>query len=248
MDIIFSLTPTGAPFQLFSQEHLAALAVILVINLGIAATLSDGQNPRARETVRWALVGLSIINQIAWNWWQASVGIWEVAYSLPLQICTLSEALCTVMLITRSRRLYLLLFFWCLAGAGNGLITPDLLSYSYPHFKYWIFFSAHGANVTAVLFMTVAYGHRPHWRTIWQVTLITNVYLAAMLVVNSLTGGNYMYVSRKPEFATAIDYMGPWPWYILGLELLGLLSFVLIYLPFAVRDTIAMRSSAVRSQ
>jgi uncharacterized membrane protein YwaF len=57
-----------------------------------------------------------------------------------------------------------------------------------------------------------------------------------------------MYVSRKPEFATAIDYMGPWPWYILGLELLGLLSFVLIYLPFAVRDTIAMRSSAVRSQ
>lgn len=236
MDTIFTLTPTGAPFQLFSQEHLAALLFILAANLGIAATLSNGRNPAAREVVRWLLVGISIINQIAWNWWQASVGVWDVAYSLPFQICTLSEALCTVMLITRSHRLYLVLFFWCLAGAGNGLITPDLLSYSYPHFKYWIFFSAHGANVTAVIFMTVAYGYRPYWRTIWQVALLTNVYLVAMLGINTLTGGNYMYVSRKPEFPTVIDSMGPWPWYILGLELIGLLSFVLIYLPFALRD------------
>jgi hypothetical integral membrane protein (TIGR02206 family) len=247
METIFSLIPAGAPFQLFSQEHLAALALIVAINLGIAATLGNDQYPRAREIVRWGLVALSVINQIAWNWWQVSVGIWEVAYSMPLQICTLSEALCTIMLITRSRRLYLLLFFWCLAGAGNGLITPDLLSYSYPHFKYWIFFSAHGANVTAVVFMTVAYGYRPYWRTIWQVFLATNLYLGTMFIVNALTGGNYMYVSRKPEFATAIDYMGPWPWYILGLELLGLLSFALVYLPFGIRDGLAVNSSEARS-
>jgi hypothetical integral membrane protein (TIGR02206 family) len=234
MDPYLGLYPTGAPFQLFSAEHTLALLVILAANLGIVAGLRGGQRPRLLEAIRFGLIALSIVNQVAWNWWQASVGIWSLAYSLPLQVCTLSEALCVVMLLTRSRRLYNLLFFWCLAGAGNGLITPDLLTYSYPHFKYWIFFSAHGANVTTIVFMTVAYGFRPYWRTIWQAALATNVYLLAMLPINALTGGNYMYVARVPEFPSLIDYMGPWPWYILGLEAIGVVSFVLVYAPFAL--------------
>lgn len=239
MDEFFGLAPTGAPFQLFSAEHLLALAVILGINILMVVVLHGGNRPRLREAVRWSLILIQLLNQVAWNWWQAAVGIWMPAYSLPFQICTLSEALCVVLLLTRSRPLFLLLYFWCLAGSGNGLITPDLMAYSFPHFKYWIFFSAHGANITVIIFMAVAYGFRPYWRTIWQVALATNVYLAAMLFVNLWTGGNYMYVSHKPEFPSLIDMMGPWPWYLLPLELFGLLSFVLVYLPYALHDRLS---------
>ena len=94
-----------------------------------------------------------LANQIAWDVWQYVNGLWTVAFSLPLQICTLSGVLCAVLVLTRSYRLFELLYFWGLAGAGNGLVTPDLLIYGFPHFRYWLFFSAHGAIIVAIAFM-----------------------------------------------------------------------------------------------
>jgi uncharacterized membrane protein YwaF len=55
-----------------------------------------------------------------------------------------------------------------------------------------------------------------------------------------------MYIARTPEFPTVIDYMGPWPWYIIGLELIGLTCFVLAYLPWAIRDWRAVLAQVPR--
>jgi uncharacterized membrane protein YwaF len=38
---------------------------------------------------------------------------------------------------------------------------------------------------------------------------------------NALTGGNYMFVTEHPESASLLDYMGRWPWCILGAGLLA---------------------------
>lgn len=234
MDNLISFYPTGLPFQLFSAQHILALLVVAAINLSFAVFLRNGHNPRLRELLRYLLISILILVQIAWNWWQWFHGIWTIADSLPLQICTLSEALATIMLITRSRALFGLLYFWCLAGAGNGLFSPDIIIYGFPHVRYWIFFISHGANVSAALFMVFAYAYRPTWRELWLTALMTNIYLAVIMLVNALAGGNYMYVARKPDFPSLMDYMGPWPWYILGLELAGLISFLLVYAPFAL--------------
>jgi uncharacterized membrane protein YwaF len=45
-----------------------------------------------------------------------------------------------------------------------------------------------------------------------------------------------MFIARKPEYATLIDALGPWPWYIIPLELIAGVAFVLVYLPYAARD------------
>ena len=240
MENSIALYPVGLPFQIFSAPHLLALLIVLAINLSFAVWFGGGRNPQAREVVRWLLVAALVAVQLAWNWWQWRVGVWSIAYSLPLQLCTLSEALATAMLINGSRRLFTLLYFWCLAGAGNALFSPDFVIYGFPHVRFWIFFISHGANVCAVLFLAIAYGARPTWRGLWWTVLATNGFLAAMLLVNTLTGGNYLYISRKPDFPSLMDLMGPWPWYILGLEALGVASFLLAYAPFARRaDRIA---------
>ena len=40
------------------------------------------------------------------------------------------------------------------------------------------------------------------------------------------TGGNYMFLRRKPVHGSLLDVMGPWPWYILAAAALGLVIFL----------------------
>jgi hypothetical integral membrane protein (TIGR02206 family) len=63
-----------------------------------------------------------------------------------------------------------------------------------------------------------------------------NILLVVVYAVNRMTGGNYMFVSRKPETASLLDVLGPYPWYLLSLEAVAVVLFLLMYLPFAWRS------------
>ncbi len=244
MSEYFVLSYTGAPFQRFGLPHLIAISTVIAINVLLVALLRRHYPPKLQEQIRYGLVVVSILNLLAWQLWQIAVGVWSIASSLPLQLCTLTGILCVPLLIWKPYRLYELLYFWGLAGSGHALLTPDLQIYGFPHFLFWQFFSDHGANMTVVIFLTVTEHYRPHWRSIGWTVLITSSYMLVIGLVNWLTGGNYLYLARKPAFPTLIDYLGPWPWYLLGLEVVGLLSCILCYLPFAIRDWSAPRLRA----
>jgi hypothetical integral membrane protein (TIGR02206 family) len=241
----FGLDYAGPPFVLFSLQHLLPLAAIAAVCV-LIAWLTPRLGPRAREGLRWGLAGFCVANWLGWDLWQIANGLWSVQYSLPLHLCTLSVPLSALMLARRSYTLYQLLYFWGFAGATQALLTPDLQAngYNFPHFVYWIFWTSHGVILWAVVYAAAAWGYRPTWRSIVTAILITNLVLVLVGVVNWLTGGNYMFIARKPEYATLIDYLGPWPWYIIPLQLLGLVAFVLVYLPYAVRDWAARRAAA----
>ena len=68
-----------------------------------------------------------------------------------------------------------------------------------------------------------------------RVFLATAAWAAAAVAANALTGGNYMFLRERPQTASLLDYMGPWPWYILGAGLLALALFALLELPFRRR-------------
>lgn len=233
----FGLGFDGPPFVLFSAAHLLPLAAVAGLCV-LVALLTPRLGPRGQARLRWGLAAFALANWLGWDLWQLANGLWSLQYSLPLHLCTLSVPLTAVMLATRSSTLYQLLYFWGFAGATQALLTPDLQAsgYNFPHFVYWIFWTSHGVILWAVVFAGAAWGYRPTWRSILTAFLITNAVLAAVGVVNWLTGGNYMFVARKPDYATLLDYLGPWPWYIIPLQLIGLAAFVIVYLPYALRD------------
>ncbi|NTU83099.1 MAG: TIGR02206 family membrane protein [Chloroflexales bacterium] len=231
------LSYDGPPFTLLSAQHLLPLLAVAAVCV-LIAVLTPRLSPWAREALRWALAAFCVANWLGWDLWQLANGLWSVRYSLPLHLCTLSVPLAAALLLTRSSTLYQVLYFWGFAGATQAMLTPDLQAsgYNFPHFVYWIFWTSHGVILWAVVFAAAAWGYRPTWRSLLSVVLITNGALIAVGLVNWLTGGNYMFIARKPDYPTLLDYLGPWPWYIISLQLIGLAAFALVYLPYAIRD------------
>lgn len=147
------------------------------------------------------------------------------------------------MLWTKSFALYEITFLIGLGGATQAMLTPEL-AYPFPHFRFLHFFLAHAAILWACLYLTWVEGYRPTLRSIWKTMGFLNLLLLVVLPVNSWSGGNYLFVSRKPENPSLLDYLGDHPWYILSLEGVALAVFVLLYLPFAKGNA----SSADRSR
>ena len=244
LDDYFGLTYAGPPFVLFSAQHLLPLAAIVTICV-LIALLTPRLGVRGKERMRWGLAAFCVANWLGWDLWQLANGIWSVQFSLPLHLCTFAVPFSALMLATRRYRLFEVLYFWSFAGSTQALLTPDLTAtgYNVPHFVYWIFWTSHGVLLWAVVFAIAAWGYRPTWGSIPRVILATNLFMLFVGLVNWLTGGNYMFIARTPEFPSLIDLLGPWPWYIIPLELIGITAFVLLYLPYAIRDWLRARTA-----
>lgn len=226
-----SLTWTGEPFQLFSTSHLVTLVLVLLLIVLTYVFRQKLQTQAKRFTVRYILAGLLLLSEVLYHLWHLYTDSWTFAYTLPLQLCSVTLILSAIMLITRSYPLYEITFFAGIGGAAQALLTPELF-YPFPHFRFVHFFVAHAGIILACLFMTWIEGYRPTLRSIWRTMGFLNLLLVITLFVNRLTGGNYLFVSRKPDNASLIDFLGPYPWYIASLEAVALVLFFVLYLPF----------------
>jgi hypothetical integral membrane protein (TIGR02206 family) len=160
---------------------------------------------------------------------------------LPLHLCSVLVWLGAYMLVTKSYTIYEFSYFLGIAGALQALLTPDVGIYGFPHFRFFQTMISHGTIILSAIYMTFVEGYRPTWKSVIRVMVWMNVYMVAIGIVNWLIGSNYLFIAHKPETASLIDVLGPWPWYILSLEAIGLVLCLLLYLPYAIRDQRAAR-------
>jgi len=80
-------------------------------------------------------------------------------------------------------------------------------------------------------------GFRPAWGSFRRAVIGMLLYTLVIFPLNFLLGSNYMFLAYKPaEFTSLLDILPPWPVYIPYMEMLGILVFLLLYLPFAIQD------------
>jgi hypothetical integral membrane protein (TIGR02206 family) len=155
---------------------------------------------------------------------------------LPLWLCSVTSWTMPLLLVFRSRRYYEWAYFMGILGASMALLTPDLSIYGFPHFRFIEYFTLHGAIIAAVVYSTAVEGFRPTWASLARVLVIANLYWLFCAWVNNQIGSNYLYTRGKLPTPSLLDVLGPYPWYLLVMEILGIILCVGLYLPFALRD------------
>jgi len=224
----------GSEFVFLGTEHLIAMGLLVLLNFLLLGLRQTGDNARMRAA--WTMAVILWLNEVGWHVWNASVGQWTLQTMLPFHICSILVWLGGWMLVTRNRFIYEYMYFLGIGGALQAIITPDLGIYGYPHYRFFQTFLSHGLIVTAAIYMTTVEGFRPTWRSMLRVIIGGNIYMLAVTGINWLIGSNYLYTMHKPETASLFDIMPDWPVYLLVVQVIGLVTFLILYLPFIIKD------------
>jgi len=224
----------GPAFEYLGTTHLAALGALVFFNLFLL--LFKNASGGTKATVRWLLALILVGNEAAWHYWNYIYGRWTIQTMLPLHLCSLLVWTGAFMLVTKNYRVYEFMYFMGIAGAIQALATPGIGDYNYPHFTFFQYFTSHGLIITSAIYMTVVEGLRPTWRSMLRVFVWMNIYAAIVYYVNTRIGSNYLMINYKPTTPSLLDLLPEWPIYILYMELIGIASMLLLYLPFAAKD------------
>lgn len=217
------------PFVAFGTPHLTVLVATALI---CWALVSHAQRRPGETRLHERILALFLLSLyptalvVGWNF-----GMLNRDNVLPCHLCDVAAICGAAALWFRQQRLAELVWFWGLAGTMNGLISPAL-SESFPSPRFISFFALHGGVVIAAVYLVAGLGLRPQRGAVWRAFGWGQLYFLAALSVNALTGSNYGFLSSKPDQASPLDFMGPWPWYIFGMQAMALILFTVLYLPF----------------
>jgi hypothetical integral membrane protein (TIGR02206 family) len=224
----------------WSGDHVAALVATAVV----AALVVVGARRRGDA---WGLPvgrGLAVVILTAYVVEQLTYalrGEWTADLNLPLHLTDAVTLLSAAALWRpQSALLVELVYFWALSASLQATLTPDL-GRSFPNVLFFTYFATHSGAVVAACLLVVGARRTPRPDAVWRVYAITVGFAGLAAIGTAVTGGNYMYLRRKPRNDSLLDLMGPWPVYILAAALLGLVFFLALS---ALARTLAPRSTS----
>jgi hypothetical integral membrane protein (TIGR02206 family) len=221
-------------FRILGASHLGAVAFFVALNVLVVVFRARIRDSVLEQVLSVLIASLLLVNELGLSLWRLRYRLWTIQTSLPLHLCGVSVLLAALMLYTRSFAIFELTYFWAMGGAVQGLLTPDVEGWDFPHFRFSTTFISHGLIVTANLFMVFVLGMRPTLVSYLKSMAVLNAYAGAMLLFNRATGANYGFLCRKPDPPTLFDLLGPWPWYLLSLEAIALVLSFLFLVPFLI--------------
>ncbi|MCY6369183.1 TIGR02206 family membrane protein [Clostridium ganghwense] len=232
IDIFWKSSTNTTQFHLFCFSHLLSLTIIALIILFIYFNREKLQNERSKKNFGYTLGTILFFQQFLLYFWYVDSGNFTLKESLPLYTCRLCIILCIFMLLNGSYKIFEVVYFWGLGGASIALLNPDTSGFVFPHIMFVQFFVGHGGILISLVFMIFVYKYTPNLNSLKRTFKWTFVYLFAVGGFNYLVNGNYSYLRQKPLTASPLDYLPPYPYYVLILVGFMFVLFFLLYLPF----------------
>lgn len=94
---------------------------------------------------------------------------------------------------------------------------------------YWVL---HIAVFVVPLVLVWGIGFRPQWKDFFRTWLLAIFWAVFIISINAWLGTNYGFVNHQPEGASLIDWLGPWPVYVVLMAVIAGGLWALMTLPW----------------
>lgn len=223
-------------FKMFSVVHIASMLTLSLLILLLFFSKNKWSEKPQEILFRERFFAFTLlIMDSCYYIWLVQTGRWDVGNSLPLELCSISLIITIMLLWTGNKKLYSFVFFAGIGGAIQAVATP-VLDLNFPHFRFSHFFYTHFGIILTALYFTWVKGYRPTFKGVIQTMINLNILLPFLFAINILVEGNYMFLQEKPRGVSLLDFLGPYPWYILSLEFVAFSVFCCLWLLFKERN------------
>ena len=170
---------------------------------------------------------LLFIVYLTTNIYTILIGDWTVQDFLPLHLCNISYFICILVLLNKKKWMYEWTLLLALPSALNAIITPELIwgSSKWHIFEYYFM---HGSLILVPLYLMFVMNYKLRILSWWKTFLRAQIVVVIVFSLNLILGTNYMFLLSKPLVNNPL-IVGDWPFYILFVQLIGLLHIVVIY-------------------
>ncbi|HLS15601.1 MAG TPA: TIGR02206 family membrane protein [Beutenbergiaceae bacterium] len=227
------MADAGGRMELFGATH--GLMLLLTVALGVllVAGARRIRGTAAEYRITRVFGWVFLVVSIAWMVWWMLPWNWNVEESLPFHLSDTLRVVTGIALIVRPGWAISICYFWGLTLNLQSLLTPDLNFYTVPAVEFAMYWFLHIAVFLTPVVFVAGLGYRPTWLGYLATCAATLVWAGVAAVVNAITGANYGYLSRAPEGPSALDFLGPWPLYLVVVAAILAVAWALMTIPWA---------------
>lgn len=213
-------------FELFSTEHILSIGGYLFFYLFLLFVSQFFSKKNFAIVISCSVVIIKIVELIIRH------GLYgeTIKNLIPIHLCNVTLILAVISMIFPSKYLFQVVYFWSL-GAISAILFPDS-RLAFPNFVGISFFITHFFIIFAVIYQMIFLKCRPTFKGLLGSFVCINIFAGIVFKVNEILGTNYMYINYKPAFESPLDFFGPWPHYILIVEIIYIVLGILCWLPF----------------
>ena len=211
----------------------------IVTILSIFILLIIGKKCKENKTSLYFnyFISLVLIGRFFWfQWYHYYIGIWNVQWSLPLQMCSFSSLLSGILPLIENLNINqkykqfvfeFLLYFSI--GALYALITP-VYTAGNQGLIYYEYYISHGGILFCPIYFITVLNYRPAKGSWIKVFLYSQILLIFIHIVNINIGGqaNYFF-TVEPPIANNPLVIGQYPMHIIMMDLFALIHFYFIF-------------------
>ena len=197
------------------------------IVISIIILLLKNKSIEFKEKTNMYFAYFAILVYLTTNIYTILIGDWTVQDFLPLHLCNISYFICILVLLNKRKWMYEWTLLLALPSALNALITPELIwgSSKWHIFEYYFM---HGSLILVPLYLMFVMNYKLRLLSWWKTFLRAQIVVVIVFSLNLILGTNYMFLLSKPLVNNPL-ILGDWPFYILSVQLIGLLHIVVIY-------------------
>lgn len=226
MGDFFSTTPNPV-MQLYSLQHLIPVLLCIVLVVLVFKYRVQIRNLKNEKYIRYTFIAILILSEISIALWRGLTGTYNITHTLPLHLCSFSALMIEIVMITKSRKIMDYIYYISIGGAFIAMVYPDL-RFSFTQFRYLEFFIFHIVIVVSIFYMVFVHRLIPSKSALWKSFISVHVLAIPIVIFNSIVGGSYwMLVHTSVPLLKQL--FGPWPQYIIGLEILLFVLFGINY-------------------
>ena len=242
----------GAPdhlFKAFSSWHMIPLAVLISLMIAIVLRYRKPRGETEVRAVSLLIALVLLVGEFSYHIYWVSTEGFSASNSLMLHMCGIAVFFVPFLLFMKEGKgrqvLFELAWFWGLGGAFQACLAPDIWAHSFPELRYFTFFTSHGMLVLGPLFFALTSGVHLTVKSYLRAGAITLGATVAAWGINQVfrwippyEPANYFAMGYPVPTGSIIDtfadIFGPSPRYGIGLALMGIALFALLYAPFPI--------------